>query len=194
MKTGRPKVDQRLVDKGRVLIQEKDYSVRAAALEVGLAEATLRRRLKVEEKVNTPKDAKIRELKFKRIFSFQIIPRYLFAQVKENNDWDLDFLYDYADDLAKDPLTLIYVLADKDYQIKGVLWAAINPLVKTISGYLLSVDKEYQDRGSPILYAIEFLTEIKEKIGFKKIEWPTTRPRAFERLGFKRSGITNMEV
>lgn len=183
-----------MVDKGKNLIQEDGYSISAAAREVGLAEATLRRRLKAEKKTDTPKNAKVRELRFKRVYTFQIIPRYLFAQVKENADWDLDFLYKYANMLASDPLTLVYVLADKDYRIKGVLWAAINPLVKTIPVYLLSVDKEYQDRGSPILYAFEFLTEIKEKMGFKKIEWPTTRPRAFERLGFKRSGITNMEV
>lgn len=186
----RPRISSKKIKEARELIAS-GKSIREAGRTLGVGATTIRHRLKNGD-LPHPKNAKIRELNFKRIFSFQLIPRYLLEQVKDG-DWDLDLLYQYGDLVAQHPLTLLYVLADKDYVIKGLLWGAIEPLSKTISIYVLSVDKEYQDRGGPILYAREFARNLKEKMGFKKTEFPTTKPRAFERLGFKRSKVVMME-
>jgi len=189
---GRPRVASNKIKKARELI-ESGKSIREAGRVLGVGATTLRNRLKGDDTSALPVDAKVRELSFKRVFAFELIPRYLFTQIK-GSEWDIEFLYNYGGLLGKSPLTLLYVLVNEDYQIKGVLWGAIDPLNKAIVVYTLSVDREYQDRGGPLLYAGEFLETIKKEANMGKIVWPAIRPRAFERLGAKKSKVILMEA
>jgi hypothetical protein len=135
---------------------------------------------------------KVDGLKFIRIYDLKLIPKYLFEQVKPQN-FDLNELYAMAPNYESDPLTLLYVLADEGHKIKGFLWCHINTILKTIDVEVLTVDKEYQDRGQIILKAKDFMTPVKEKIGYKAFRIITKRPKAFSRAGFKQTGEVIME-
>lgn len=132
-----------------------------------------------------------KDLNFIRIQDFRLIPRYLMEQVK-GSDAEIDRILQY--NFAKDPLTLLYALADDQNKIKGFLWADIDVLEGVVHVNALSVDKDYQD-GKPALEAVRFLQNlIKDSKLKKKITFATTRPKAFERMGFKRTKLVNMEI
>jgi len=135
---------------------------------------------------------KIESLKFIRIYDLKLIPKYLFEQVKPQN-FDLNEVYAMAPNFESDPFTLLYVLADEGHKIKGFLWCHINTVFKTIDVEVFTVDKEYQDRGKIIQKAREFMTPVKEKIGFKAFRIKTNRPKAFSHAGFKQTGEVIME-
>lgn len=133
-------------------------------------------------------------LKLIRIYDFRLIPRYLFDQVKPHNEIIVDELYgDWGATIAKSPLSLLYAMADNEYKTRGVLWATVDPITKAISVPVLSLDKAYQDRQS-IKHAMTFLVGIRDKLGFRKIIFSTTRPKAYARFGCNKSKQTLMEV
>ena len=80
--------------------------------------------------------------------------------------------------------------------VKGILWAEMNPLDNRLNVHTFSVDKKYQKPNSHALkIALDFLRTIQKKYNLEsKIEILTTRPRAYERAGWKRSDKTLMEV
>lgn len=134
------------------------------------------------------------DLKLIRIYDFRLIPRYLFEQVKPHDGIAVDELYgEWGAVIAKSPLNLLYAMADDNYQTRGVLWATIDPITKTISVPALSLDKAYQDHQA-IKHAMTFLGNIKDKLELKKITLLTTRPKAHARFGCKKSKQTLMEV
>ena len=96
--------------------------------------------------------------------------------------------------IMKNPFALLYALADQEHKIQGVLWATINPLDERIYVNILSVAKEYQKRTQTIMATRENLEKIKESMNLKGIRWVTTRPRAFEKHGFRRLNRALMEV
>ncbi len=184
---GRPKLSEELLQSAVNLVQEKEYSIRKAAKTVGISATATRTYLKRIQSNAKSKQAKVRELRFIPTFDFQLIPRYLFEQIKTEGGWNIDRLYNYGQEVAKNPCTILFSMVDSDFHIKGFVWAALNPLRETIGVLAVSVDKEYQDRGEPLRYVGEFLNQIKEATGFKLIEWVTSKPHAFERLGAKRT-------
>lgn len=135
------------------------------------------------------------ELRFIRIQDFNLIPRYLMEQVK-GGDTKVNRVLQFGTQIAKDPLTLLYVLADTQNKIKGFLWAEIDVFDEVIHVNTLSLDKEYQDRnGTALLKTVDFLKSLLEGSKLqKKITFSTNRPKAFERLGFKRTALVNMEI
>ena len=139
--------------------------------------------------------AKFDELKFIRIYDFNLVPRYLMEQVK-GGEVNIDHVIAFGSNLAKDPLTLLYALADGQNRIKGFLWAAVDVFEECIHVNALSVDREYQDKpGVALLKSAEFLKQQMEGSKLKrKITFATNRPRAFERVGFKRTELVNMEI
>jgi len=88
---------------------------------------------------------KFGDLKFKRIFDFALVPRYLLEQVREIDKDMINRIYQFGPLITGNPLTLLYVLVDVDYKIKGVLWANINVVEAIIYVHLLSVDRQYQN-------------------------------------------------
>lgn len=133
------------------------------------------------------------ELKFVRTFDFEHIPRPLFEQVKEMDAGMIDRLYQYGP-LMVGPLTLLYVLIDEVHKIKGVLWADIDIIEANIHVHLFSVDKEYQN-GEALKKATEFLLNLPTGQDLKKrLNMLTTRPKAFEEIGWKHSKRIRMEI
>ena len=136
---------------------------------------------------------KFKDLKIIRVFSFDLIPPYLFEQVK-GRSWSVDGFLRDAPVYSSSPTNLIFVFADKDHIIQGFLWATVNVFTKNIDGQVLSLNKKYWFKGA-IRYAIDFLKILRTQLGLKKICFRTSRPKAFERLvGAKRSPRVIMEI
>jgi hypothetical protein len=136
---------------------------------------------------------KVEKLKWIRIFDLRLIPRYLFEQVKPRN-FDLEELYASSRQIGENPFNLLYAMADENYKIKGFLWCIFNTILKTIDVEVMTVDKEYQDRGQIILKAKELMDPIKQKVKYRAYRMNTNRPKAFSRLGFKPTGEIIMEL
>jgi hypothetical protein len=132
------------------------------------------------------------DLKFIRVFDMNLIPRKLMQQVK-NQDLNIDLLYSVGNQVTGNPFTLLYAISDKESRIVGVFWATVTPIENTIWGQILSVDRERQDK-TIIPSAIDFLKKIRDELGLKLVKCVTTRPRALEKYGMKRSRNIIMEA
>ena len=135
----------------------------------------------------------INDLRFIRIYDFHLIPEHLLKQVRDLG-YPPERLYMLGEAIMKNPFALLYALADQEHKIQGVLWATINPLDEIMYVQLLSMDRSFQNRGQAITVTIENLEKIRENMNLNGIRWLTTRPRAFEKHGFKRSKRILMEV
>lgn len=131
-------------------------------------------------------------LKFVKATDINMIPRYLFEQVKPA-EYDIDRLYEWAPTLLNNPMNLLGVFIDKEEAIKGVMWSSYNPISNKIQVHILSMDRAYQ--GGPICKEVAgILEKLKKKIGASGIVATTTRPKAIERkFGFSRSQSVIME-
>ena len=99
-----------------------------------------------------------------------------------------------SDLICRNPTNFIFVFYDEENIIHGVLWSHVNLLSENIYVSLLSVDEEYQGvNGAAIDASYRLLDEIRIQGGLKKIIWSTTRPKAYEKHGFKRSKKIIME-
>ena len=147
-----------------------------------------------ESEQRQPDKKSSEDLKLIRVFDFRLIPRYLFEQVKPDGAGEIEELYgDWGLVMARSPLSLLYAMADEEHKTKGVLWAGIDPIRKAITVQTLSLDKAYQD-GKAVPHAIEFLGNIRDRLGLNKIRFMATRPKAFERFGCKKSDQILMEA
>jgi ribosomal protein S18 acetylase RimI-like enzyme len=131
-------------------------------------------------------------LKYIPITDFHLIPPRLLEQVKPKN-FDTEMIYAFSQHITSSPFNILGVFVDKDKIIRGFLWASINPLDKRLHAYILSVDPEYQNKGVGE-EATNILKKLKEKYDLVCIEVKTTRPKALEKLGYKRSKQIVMEV
>ena len=129
--------------------------------------------------------------------SFALIPRYLIEQIKPGIKSEK--LYQFDTMICQSPFNILGVFVpmnkdDEEYgNVKGFMWASINPLTGKIDVQMLSVDKKYFGRGI-VGEAKNILEKIQTKHGLKGIVFKTTRPKAFEKYGFKRSETVLMEV
>jgi len=120
----------------------------------------------------------------------------LFEQAKEMDAAEIDRVYQFGGAIGKSPLTLLYVLTNEVYEIKGVLWAGIDIIEAMIYIKFLSVNKEYQSLNGQLLNkAKDFLFNLETGSELKKeLRFTTTRPDSFEKLGAKRTNEILMEV
>ncbi len=139
------------------------------------------------------------DLEFVRTFDFRYIPRELFEKSREMDSEMIDRVYKYGPIIAKSPLTLLYVLIDEMYKIKGVLWASIDLIDAVIFVKFLSVDKEYQTPDSNILekvrdflFSLELGPELKKEIHLCTYTEGVTSD--LEKMGAKRSKRTLLEI
>jgi len=143
------------------------------------------------EGIDMQKD--IWELTPMRIYNLNLVPRRLFEQIK-GVEWNIDRLYAMSENICSNPTNLIYVLFDDDKIIHGLVWAQVNILNENLYVMILSVDEEYQGaNGAAIDAAALLLNSIRQEANLKKIIWTTTRPKAYEKHGFKRSKKIIME-
>jgi hypothetical protein len=125
-------------------------------------------------------------LRFIQTDDIHLVPRQLLAQVKDY-DWTPEEVY-AAWPLFNNPANLLYVLADKNHLVKGVVWLSVLLLQKTLFINLVSLDKAHQGRGFVQKQLHPFMRQLSKKLGFKEpYKGITRRPEAFGRLGFKRS-------
>ena len=130
-------------------------------------------------------------LKFVRAKDINLIPRYLFEQVKPM-DFDIDALYKWAPIIYDNPMNILGAFLDSENKVKGVMICSFNPVNQTIIVPLLSVDKEYYGKGI-LKEADGILNKFKRTLGAKKISIVTTRPHAMEKIGYAKSSVTMME-
>lgn len=147
------------------------------------------------------KDDPLKELKWVRAFSPDIIPKYLVEQIK-HRDYEIDDFYKYhsVNCLVEDnniqklnPFNHLYVLIDEEKKVKGMLWFVIDPLTKDIIINNYSIDPEYWFKGKAVKKLVDFMKEMLNKLNLTKIYWMTNYPKHSERYGFKPSKCVLME-
>lgn len=143
---------------------------------------------------------------------FNLIPRYLFEQNKESQ-FDIDRIYQFGPIVLMTPLAFVYALTDSESKvIKGVMWAEVNVLENVIGVLVLSIDKEYQrkDEGlrninsDIIKQALDILIDdvnkdlrLKSILGdfqITKVRIQTSKPKPYERLGWKPTNNKQLEI
>jgi len=102
-----------------------------------------------------------KDLNFIRIQDFRLIPRYLMEQVK-GSDAEIDRILQY--NFAKDPLTLLYALADDQNKIKGFLWAGVDVFEQCLEICDLKVEDGFEVTEQE---AVEFLLSQAKNTGLK---------------------------
>src|SRR5208283_5382890 len=123
-----------------------------------------------------------------------LIPRYLIDQIKGAPFTTEDFYRNWG--FYGGPLTILLAVIDRediDDPCKGAFCLSVDPMAKSLRIAFLTLNKEYQFTGFMKEMAIPKIKEILKGLNFKSAYWATTRPKAFERLGYKRSEVTIME-
>lgn len=122
----------------------------------------------------------------------RLIPTELIESVK-GKTFTPDQFYSYHEEQSDNPYNMLYAVIDKGKKIQGYLWAEINLLDKSLFVNTFSVSKEYWGKGKAIPLVVEFLKELKKKLGSPRIYWITTNDKFFSKHGFKRSKNVLME-
>jgi len=130
--------------------------------------------------------------------TFNLIPRYLIEQVEPIGGVKPEKLYKFGPAICKSPFNILGVFVpmnedDEEYgNVKGFMWAGINPLTEKIDVHMLSIDKEYRGRGI-IKEAKNIIEKIIAKSALRGMTFRTVIPEAFEKAGFVESEIKIME-
>jgi len=144
---------------------------------------------------------KIEDLRWIRLFVADHVPHYLIEQVRDR-DYSVEEFFKYQQincmmqgdkGVVLNPFNHLYVLADKENQVKGVLWFTVDALSKDILIQVFSMDKEYWGRGQAVRKLADHIKQIRVKANLNKIYWITNYPRHSERYGFVRSKSILME-
>ena len=143
----------------------------------------------------------IEELRWIRVFTPDHIPHYLIEQVG-HRDYSVEEFFKYHQincmiqsekGIVLNPFNHLYVLADKENQVKGVLWFNVDPLSKDILIQTFSMDRAYWGKGQAIRKLEEHIKQIRIKAKLNKIYWITNYPKHSMRYGFKPSKSVLME-
>jgi N-acetylglutamate synthase-like GNAT family acetyltransferase len=147
------------------------------------------------------KTKNIDELRWVRAMSSDVIPHYLIEQVRDR-DYSIEDFFRYhqmncmtqtEDGIKLNPFNHLYVLANPENQVKGVLWFTVDPLSKDILIQTYSVDKEYWGKGLAVKKLASHIKEILRKAKLNKVYWVTNYEKHSMRYGFKRSKSVLME-
>ena len=145
---------------------------------------------------------KIDDLKWIRVFTPSHIPTYLVEQIRDR-DFTIEDFYKYHEvnctvpspdgNVKLNPFSHLYVLANEENQVKGMLWFCVDPLAKDLIIQTFSMDKEYWMKGIAVKKLAKHIKEIRKKGNLNKIYWVTNYPKHSERNGFKRAKAVLME-
>lgn len=145
---------------------------------------------------------KIDELKWMRIYTPHHIPTYLVEQIRDR-DFTVEDFYKYHEvnctipsndgNEKLNPFSHLYVLANPENEVKGMLWFSVDPLAKDLVIQTFSMDKEFWMKGVAVKKLSKHIKEIKKKGNLNKIYWITNYPKHSERNGFTRSKNVLME-
>lgn len=144
-------------------------------------------------------DKSIDDLRWIRSLNPSFIPKYLVEQVRDR-DYTVEDFFKYQeaicvrnDGQTVNPLSHLYVLADKNNIIKGFMWFTIDALSKDLCIQTYSVDKEYWFQGKAMIKAADLVKKVRKEAGLNKIYWITNYVKHSERYGFKKSDSVLME-
>jgi len=144
---------------------------------------------------------KIDELRWVRVFTPSHVPHYLVEQIRDR-DYSVEEFFKYQQincmmqgntGIVLNPFNHLYVLADKENLVKGVLWFCVDALSKDILIQVFSMDKEYWGRGEAVKKLADHIKQIQIKGNLNKIYWVTNYPKHSERYGFSRAKSVLME-
>lgn len=153
----------------------------------------------------------IKELKFLRLIiaeAFNAIPRELFESIKDIDSDAIDRIYANSADIMTVPVVnqqgvmvgripapsvWVAVMQDIAKVIKGFVWMEFDVIEQRVFVQACAVDKEYQ--GEAIQRVVDYIRSLSLPEEMKNnIQFTTTRPRAFEKVGWRRSKKVLMEI
>ncbi|HJU78121.1 MAG TPA: hypothetical protein VJ599_00970 [Nitrososphaeraceae archaeon] len=140
-------------------------------------------------------------LKWFRIIDPKLIPPKYIEQIKECNFTLESFTKVLSQDCVQiidgkaivNPLNLLFVLANPDFQIKGFSWMVVDPMTNSLIINSFSIDNEFWGSGKAVKLLEEKALEIKEGAKLDRVYWITRCPKHSEKYGFKRSKHVLME-
>lgn len=150
---------------------------------------------------STVKKYNIDDLRWIRVFTPLHIPKYLIENVRDR-EYSVEDFYQYQEinclrntdeGPTLNPLSHLYVLADKENIIKGFLWFTIEVLSKDIIIQTYSIDKEYWYNGKAVEKLSNLMKDILKNSKLKKVFWITKYPKHSKRYGFTESEHILME-
>jgi len=153
----------------------------------------------------------ISELTFLRLIiaeAFNAIPRALFESIKEIDSETIDRIYANSADIMTVPVVdrqgvivgrmqsqsvWVAVMLDIAKVVKGFVWMEFDVIEQRVFVQACAVAPEYQ--GSAIQKVVEYIKDLNVPEEMKNtIQFTTTRPKAFEKVGWKRSEKVLMEL
>jgi len=154
--------------------------------------------------------ADISELTFLRLIiaeAFNAIPRALFDSIKELDSETIDRIYANSADIMTIPVVdqsgmaagrlpapsvWVAVMLDITKVIKGFVWMEFDVIEQRVFVQACAVDKEYQ--GEAIQKVVDYIKTLDVPEEMKNnIQFTTTRPKAYEQAGWKKSKKVLME-
>jgi len=147
------------------------------------------------------KEVDFDKLKFIRIFTPMHIPKELIEQVRDR-DYSVDDWFNFQDVICTrqtpngpilNPLSMLFVIADENHRVVGMLWCDVEVLSKTLVIQTFSMNKDYWYKGYAVKLLADKAKEIARDCGFRKICWFTRYPKHSQRYGFKRARDVMME-
>ena len=143
------------------------------------------------------KEKKIEDLRWVRVLSPDVIPKYLVEQVRDRQ-FEVEDFYKYHSlncmvEGKINPFNHLYAMADQENFVKGFLWFMIDPMTKIVFINTFSVDPDYWYNGKAVKYLIDHMKNLLKKIKLEKVMWVSRYPKHSERYGFKRSKGVLME-
>jgi len=156
----------------------------------------------------------INELTFLRLIiaeAFNAIPQRLFASIKDIDSETIERIYANSAAIMTIPVVdikgvevgrlpaqsvWVAVMLDIVNEIKGFVWMEFDVIEQRVFVQACAVDAEYQSNdGEVIQKVVEYIRTLNLPEEMKKnIQFTTTRPKAFEKLGWNRSKRILMEL
>ncbi len=141
------------------------------------------------------------KLRFIRIFTPMHIPKELIEQIRDRK-YEVDDWYKYQEVICLrqtdtgpqlNPLSLLYVIADEENRVVGMLWCDIDTLSKTLVVQTFSMDRAYWGGGKAVKLLSDKGKEILKECHLKRCIWHTNYPKHSLRYGFKQTKGAIME-
>ena len=156
----------------------------------------------------------IKDLTFLRLIiaeAFQAIPVRLFESIKELTPEMIDRIYTYSAEImtypcydavgriisrVPNPSVWVAVMQDIGREVKGFIWLEFDIIEQRVFVQAVAVDKEYQSSaGDVIENLIAYIKTLRISEEMKdNIQFATTKPKAYEKIGCKRSKRILMEL
>lgn len=138
------------------------------------------------------KSFSLTDLQFVRLKIPRLIPVELIEAVK-GRTFSPERFIEYQEKQMDNPSNFLFAVIDPEKKIRGYLWAEQNCLDDSLFVNTFSISKDYWGKGDAIKQAINFISELKDRIEAPRVLWCSTNEKFFCKHGFKKSKISLME-